>query len=130
MIRKIPTLRGTLGATLLLGLALPPVAAEDQESDRAADRATVRDRTQEFFKALAKGDAKKVAAFWTATGVSAPSASIPCLVCCKHAPPYRTAVASRLRAIKNAGQTGLVSFRFGPFSPLKGGSSKRKFITF
>jgi uncharacterized protein (TIGR02246 family) len=68
MIRKTPTLRATLGATLLLGLALPPVAAEDQESDRAADRAAVRDRTQEFLKALAKGDAKKVAAFWTATG--------------------------------------------------------------
>jgi hypothetical protein len=68
MIGKIPTLLATLGATLLLGLALPPVGAEDQESDRAADRAAVRDRTQEFLKALAKGDAKELAAFWTATG--------------------------------------------------------------
>jgi uncharacterized protein (TIGR02246 family) len=32
------------------------------------DQAAVRDRTQEFLKALAKGDAKEVAAFWTATG--------------------------------------------------------------
>jgi uncharacterized protein (TIGR02246 family) len=67
MNRKIPTLCATLGATLLLGLALSPVGGEDQESDRA-DQAAVRGRTQEFLMALAKGDAKELAAFWTATG--------------------------------------------------------------
>jgi uncharacterized protein (TIGR02246 family) len=68
MIRRIPTLCAALGATLLLGLALPPAGGKDEEPDRAADQAAVRDRTQEFLKALAKGDAKELAAFWTATG--------------------------------------------------------------
>ena len=67
MIRRIPTLCAAVGATLLLGLSLPP-ARGDEESDRAADRAAVRARTQEFLKALAKGDAGEVAGFWTATG--------------------------------------------------------------
>jgi uncharacterized protein (TIGR02246 family) len=68
MIRRIPTLCAALGATLLLGLALPPAGGEDEEPDRAADQTAVRDRTQEFLYALAKGDAKEVAAFWTASG--------------------------------------------------------------
>jgi uncharacterized protein (TIGR02246 family) len=67
MTRKIPTLCAAVGATLLLGLALPPARGDD-EPDRAADQAAIRVRTQEFLKALAKGDAKEVAAFWTATG--------------------------------------------------------------
>jgi uncharacterized protein (TIGR02246 family) len=68
MIRRFPTLCVALGATLFLGLALPPVRGDDQEPDRAADQAAVRVRTQEFLKALAKGDAREVAAFWTTTG--------------------------------------------------------------
>jgi uncharacterized protein (TIGR02246 family) len=68
MIRRIPTRCAAVGATLLLGLALPPARGDDAEPDRAADRAAVRARTQEFLKALAKGDAREVAAFWTATG--------------------------------------------------------------
>jgi len=68
MNRRIPTLCAAVGATLLLGLALPPARGDDKEPDRAADQAAVRARTQEFLKVLAKGDAKEVAAFWTATG--------------------------------------------------------------
>lgn len=68
MIRRIPTLCAALGATLLLLLSLPPTRGDDVEPDRAADRTAVRDRTQEFLKTLAKGDPKKVAALWTATG--------------------------------------------------------------
>ena len=67
MIRRAPTLCAAVGATLLLGLSLPP-ARGDEESDRAADRAAVRARTQEFLKALARGDPREVAACWTATG--------------------------------------------------------------
>ena len=68
MIRRIPTLCAAVGAALLLGLALPPARGDDEEPDRAADQAAVRARTQEFLKALAKGDARQVAAFWSATG--------------------------------------------------------------
>jgi uncharacterized protein (TIGR02246 family) len=68
MSRRIPTLCAAVGATLLLGLALPPVRGYDEEPDRAADQQAVRVRTQEFLKALANGDAKELAAFWTTTG--------------------------------------------------------------
>lgn len=68
MIRRMPTLFAVFGATLLMGLAPPPTRGDDGEPDRAADRAAVRGRTQEFLKALAQGDAKEVAAFWTTTG--------------------------------------------------------------
>ena len=67
MIRRTPTLCA-VGATLLLGLSLPPARGDDEEPDRAADKAAVRARTQEFLKAVAKRDAREVAAFWTATG--------------------------------------------------------------
>jgi uncharacterized protein (TIGR02246 family) len=68
MIQWIPTLCAALGATLLLGPALPPGGGGDKEPDRSADQAAVRARTQEFLKALAKGDAREAAAFWTPTG--------------------------------------------------------------
>jgi uncharacterized protein (TIGR02246 family) len=68
MIRRIPTLCAAVGAVILLSLALPPAGGDDEEADRAADKAAVRARGEEFLKALAKGDAKEVAAFWTATG--------------------------------------------------------------
>jgi uncharacterized protein (TIGR02246 family) len=68
MLRRIPTLCAAVGATLLLGLAQPSAPGDDEEPDRSADKAAIRDRTQEFLKALAKGDAKEVAAFWSATG--------------------------------------------------------------
>jgi uncharacterized protein (TIGR02246 family) len=68
MIRSIPALWGAVGATLLLGLTLPPARGGDEEPGRAADQAAVRARTQEFLEALAKGDPREVAAFWTATG--------------------------------------------------------------
>jgi uncharacterized protein (TIGR02246 family) len=62
---------GTVRVVLLLTLALaaPSVGrGDDKEPARAEDQAAVRARLQEFLKALAKGDAKQVAAFWTATG--------------------------------------------------------------
>jgi uncharacterized protein (TIGR02246 family) len=68
MLRRIPSLCAAIGATLLLGPALMLARGDDKEPDRAADQAAVRVRTQEFLKALAKGDAKEVAAFWTTTG--------------------------------------------------------------
>ena len=68
MIRRVPTVCAAVGATLLLGLALPPARGDDEGPDRAADKAAVRARTQEFLKAVAKRDAREVAAFWTATG--------------------------------------------------------------
>jgi uncharacterized protein (TIGR02246 family) len=68
MIRRVPTVCAAVGATLLLGLALPPARGDDEGPDRAADKAAVRARTQEFLKAVAKGDARTAAAFWTATG--------------------------------------------------------------
>jgi uncharacterized protein (TIGR02246 family) len=68
MIRWIAPLCTTLGAIVLLSLAQGQDRGDDKEPDRSADRAAVRGRTQEFLKALAKGDAKEVAAFWTATG--------------------------------------------------------------
>ena len=68
MIRRVPTVCAAVGATLLLGLALPPARGDDEGPDRAADKAAVRARMQEFLKALAKGDPREVAAFWTATG--------------------------------------------------------------
>jgi len=68
MIRGALTLRAAVGATLLLGLALPPARGDDGEPDRAADRAAVRARMQEFLEAVAKREARAVAAFWTATG--------------------------------------------------------------
>jgi uncharacterized protein (TIGR02246 family) len=68
MIRRAPTVCAAVGATLLLGLALPPTRGADEEPDRAADKAAVRARTEEFLKAVAKGDARESAAFWTAAG--------------------------------------------------------------
>jgi uncharacterized protein (TIGR02246 family) len=68
MIRSAPTVCAAVGATLFLGLALPPARGDDAEPDRSADRAAVRARTQEFLEAVAKRDAREVAAFWTATG--------------------------------------------------------------
>jgi uncharacterized protein (TIGR02246 family) len=68
MTRRPPNLCAAAGATLLLGLALPPARGHCEEPDRAADRAAVHARTQEFLGALAKGDARGVAGFWTATG--------------------------------------------------------------
>src|SRR5690348_9357792 len=64
----LPTRCAAVGATLLLVLTLPPARGDDEEPDRAADRAAVRARTEEFLKALARGEAREVAAFWTATG--------------------------------------------------------------
>ena len=68
MLRRIPSLCAAIGATLLLGPALMLARGDDKEPDRAADQAAVRARTQEFLKALAKGDPRQVAGFWTATG--------------------------------------------------------------
>jgi uncharacterized protein (TIGR02246 family) len=62
------TLCAAVGATLLLGPAQSPKGGGDKEPDRSADKAAVRACAQEFLKALAKGDAKEVAAFWTPTG--------------------------------------------------------------
>jgi uncharacterized protein (TIGR02246 family) len=54
---------------LTLALAVPSAGRGDEkEPARAEDQAAVRARLQEFLKALAKGDAKEVAGFWTATG--------------------------------------------------------------
>jgi uncharacterized protein (TIGR02246 family) len=65
------------GGVLLLAVffllprpAAPPARGADQpgEPDRADDQAAIRKRTEALLQALAKGDAKEVAAFWTATG--------------------------------------------------------------
>jgi uncharacterized protein (TIGR02246 family) len=54
---------------LTLALAAPPAGrGQDKEPARAEDQAAVRARLQEFLKALARGDAKEVAGFWTETG--------------------------------------------------------------
>jgi uncharacterized protein (TIGR02246 family) len=68
MLRRTPTPGAAVGAVLLSVLALSPARGDDQEPDRAADRAAVRARTREFLDALAKGDAREAAAFWTPTG--------------------------------------------------------------
>jgi uncharacterized protein (TIGR02246 family) len=60
-----------LAVFVLLPRATPPAAqGADQpgEPDRADDQAAVRKRTEALILALAKGDAREVAAFWTATG--------------------------------------------------------------
>jgi uncharacterized protein (TIGR02246 family) len=57
-----------LGALLLVGLAQRQDLGDNKEPDRSADQAAVRARTLEFLKALAKGDAAELAAFWTPTG--------------------------------------------------------------
>jgi uncharacterized protein (TIGR02246 family) len=62
--------------TLLLGLTLMPARAGDKGGDRTGDQAAVRARAQEFLKALTKGDAKELAAFWTATGEYARGADL------------------------------------------------------
>jgi uncharacterized protein (TIGR02246 family) len=60
-------LSGAIVTIMLLGLA-QTVRSSDDEPDRAADRAAVQARSQEFLKALAKGDAREAASFWTPTG--------------------------------------------------------------
>lgn len=58
-----------MAAALLLALALTPVRGKDEaENDRPDDRAAIGKRSQEFLQALAKGDVKAVAAFWTDSG--------------------------------------------------------------
>src|SRR6516162_7873940 len=68
MRRWIPTMCAALGALLLVGLAQRQDLGDNKEPDRSADQAAVRARTLEFLKALAKGDAAELAAFWTPTG--------------------------------------------------------------
>jgi uncharacterized protein (TIGR02246 family) len=68
MIRWIPTVCAAVGATLVLGLAQRQDRGDDKEPDRPADKAAVRQRTEEFLKAVAKGDARELAAFWTPIG--------------------------------------------------------------
>jgi uncharacterized protein (TIGR02246 family) len=64
----MPTLCTAVGVALLLVPAVPPARGDDNEPDRAADRAAVRARTQEFLKVVAQADAEGAAAFWTKTG--------------------------------------------------------------
>jgi uncharacterized protein (TIGR02246 family) len=68
MIQRMSTRCAVVGAALLLAFALTPVRGDDPEPDRAADQAAVRARTREFLDALAKGDAREMASFWTASG--------------------------------------------------------------
>src|SRR5262249_53879108 len=57
------------GARFLLALAAGPArGGAPGKSARPADEAAVRHRTHEFLKALAGGNAREVAAFWTPTG--------------------------------------------------------------
>jgi uncharacterized protein (TIGR02246 family) len=56
------------GGVLILAAALAVRADDPKEPDRSEDQKAVRARAQEFLKALAKADAKEVAAFWTPTG--------------------------------------------------------------
>src|SRR5262245_27456899 len=60
-----------LAAAFVLPRLAPPAARGDdppKESERAEDQAAVRKRTEDLLKAVAKGDAKELAAFWTDTG--------------------------------------------------------------
>ena len=77
MIRRIPMLCAAVGAILLLGLAVRPAPGGGEEPDRSADQTAIHNRTEEFLKALAKGDAKEVAAFWTAGGEYARGEVLP-----------------------------------------------------
>jgi uncharacterized protein (TIGR02246 family) len=78
MIRRITqSWAAVAGGVLLLAVffvlprpTAPAARGADQtgEPDRADDQAAVRKRTEALIQALAKGDAREVAAFWTATG--------------------------------------------------------------
>ncbi len=62
-----------LGACAGLGLAHHQQTGQEADrpgdkADRSADRAAIRKTFQQFLKALGKGDADAVAAFWTAGG--------------------------------------------------------------
>ena len=58
-----------VAATLLLALTLTPARGKgDAENDRPDDRTALSKRGQDFLQALAKGDAKAVAGFWTDSG--------------------------------------------------------------
>lgn len=68
MIARSLALCAAVGALLFLGLARQSVRGGGKEPERAADEKAVRSRSQEFLKAIGKGDPKEVASFWTQTG--------------------------------------------------------------
>src|SRR5262245_55470292 len=68
MIQRSLPLCAPLVVSLLLGLAMLPARGQDKQVDRPGDQAAVSARLQEFLKALAKGDAREVASFWTNNG--------------------------------------------------------------
>jgi uncharacterized protein (TIGR02246 family) len=76
MIRPVVSLRAAVAGGLLLfalAPALPaPRAAQDngqaRNADRAGDQAAIRQRTEEFLRAVARGEAREVAGFWTDRG--------------------------------------------------------------
>ncbi len=67
----IVLLAGLLGVLGVAGHDGPGKAEKgpaSKEEDRAADREAIRKTLRQFLKALGKGDAEAVAAFWTETG--------------------------------------------------------------
>jgi uncharacterized protein (TIGR02246 family) len=72
MVRRVVNLRAAVaGGFLVLALApAPPAVRAAQESGQArdADQAAIVRRTQEFLRAVSRGEARDLAAFWTERG--------------------------------------------------------------
>jgi uncharacterized protein (TIGR02246 family) len=76
MVRRVVNLRAAVaGGFLVLALApAPPAARAAQErgqardAERAGDQAAILRRTQEFLRAVSRGEARDLAAFWTDRG--------------------------------------------------------------
>jgi uncharacterized protein (TIGR02246 family) len=76
MVRQVVNLRAAVvGGALVLALApAPPAARAAQQSrqaqgaERASDQAAILRRTQEFLRAVSRGEARDLAAFWTDQG--------------------------------------------------------------
>jgi uncharacterized protein (TIGR02246 family) len=76
MVRPVVSLPAAVaGGVLILALAPAPPAAwaaqetvQVRDTDRAGDLAAIRQRTEEFLKAVSKGDARELAGFWTDRG--------------------------------------------------------------
>jgi uncharacterized protein (TIGR02246 family) len=76
MVRQVVSLRAAVaGGVMILVLAPAPPAAraaqetgQNRDAGRAGDPAAIRQRTEEFLRAVSKGDAREIAGFWTDRG--------------------------------------------------------------